>query len=77
MFGNFVPEADIDASLLRGVEPFQMVQLVCRAARFWIAFVQSCDPYFASSEIRTDSAQEPLRHDYPRTSSSACTGRLE
>src|SRR5882757_11172540 len=41
---RFVPEADIDASLLRGVEPFQMVQLVCRAARFWIAFVQSCDP---------------------------------
>jgi hypothetical protein len=27
---RFVPEADIDASLLRRLEPFQMVQLVCR-----------------------------------------------
>src|SRR5258708_2507418 len=31
----------------------------------------------ASSEIQMDGAQEPLLHDYPRTSSSACTGRLE
>jgi hypothetical protein len=31
----------------------------------------------ASSEVEMDSAQEPMRHDYPRTSSSACAGRLE
>src|SRR5712671_5275788 len=47
-----MPEADIDASLLRRVEPFQMVQLVCRAARFWIAFVQACDPYLPHLKYR-------------------------
>src|SRR5712672_560325 len=52
-------EADIDASLLRRVEPFQMVQLVCRAARFWIAFVQSCDPYLPHLKYRWTALRSP------------------
>src|SRR5258708_5875979 len=60
-----VPEADIDASLLRRVEPFQMVQLICRAARFWIAFVQSCDPYLPHLKYRWTALRSPYAMTTP------------
>src|SRR5258708_20489279 len=36
-----------------------MVQLVCRAARFWIAFVQSCDPYLPHLKYRWTALRSP------------------
>jgi len=46
----------------------------CRVLGY-VAF--SRNPYFPRLKNRMDRAQEALRHDCPRSSSSACTGRLE
>jgi hypothetical protein len=70
-------EANIDASLLRRVEPISNGAVGLPRGTLLDSFRSIVRSLLASSEVQVDSAQELLRHDYPRTSSSASTGGLE